>query len=380
MMDEGPSFDDAVAAFEAGFGRPPTLVASAPGRGNIIGEHTDYNQGFVLPMALQRRTTVLAAPAASDHSTIRSTAFDAVATVDLTRPLTPFDAIDPARFANYVLGVADEFVQRGHAIPNLDVLIASDVPLGAGLSSSAALEVAFARLLADLLGLNLDPSDLARLAQRAEHAFAGTPCGIMDQLTAACAEEHHALLIDCRDEQFQPLPLPPPDQASWLIIDTGVRHELASSEYAERRATCEAAAAVLDLDSLRDATLAMLDHEHLTPTQRKRAAHVITENTRTLLAAEALRQGDLTTLGDLMFQSHDSLRDVYVVSCPELDAIVDAARGLKGRDVYGARMTGGGFGGCAIVLCATEAVDRVADSLRPHARGTAGRALRHAFP
>ena len=355
--------DSARKAFQSRFDQPATLVASAPGRVNLIGEHTDYNEGFVLPMAIERRTIICAAPHETGPSRIYSEALDLEVAADFSVPLSPIAGNQPERFANYILGVVQQFIERGHPSPNLDLLIHSNVPLGSGLASSAAMEVAMATLLEQFLGLQLDPLEKARMCQQAEHTFANTPCGIMDQLIACKAQPDHALLIDCRDLQSHHIPLPVKSEAAWLIVDTGVKHELASGEYAERRATCEEVVGILDLPSLRVATLGMLEEEQLTEIQRKRAAHVITENTRTLLAAEALNASDLVTFGDLMFASHDSLRDLYVVSCPELDGIVETAREMKGEGVYGARMTGGGFGGCVIVLCHPAHCERVVQGI-----------------
>jgi galactokinase len=268
---------------------------------------------------------------------------------------------------SHVLGVADQFRQRGYVVPNLDALITSSVPIGAGLASSAALEVALATLLERALGVALAPLNKARMCQAAEHAFAGTPCGIMDMYISAAAREGQALLIDCRSEEARPVPA---DFArhggALLIVDTGVKHELASGAYAERRETCAQAAAALGRESLRGAAIEDLNIIGLSNAQRRRALHVISENTRTILAAEGLALGDLQRLGELMLNSHASLRDLYEVSCPELDAIVEAAAKMRkgGEGVFGARMTGGGFGGCAIVLCAAGAIDRVKDRVR----------------
>jgi galactokinase len=359
-MNSMPASQESIEAYRRRFGRAPRWAASAPGRVNLIGEHTDYNEGLVLPMAVDRRTHVLAATASGNASTIASATLGRAIEIDLSAPFEPLPRDRPGAFANYVLGVVHEFARLGHRAPNLDLLIDSDVPVGAGLSSSAALEVATATLLEAILTVRLAPMEKVRLCHRAEHAFPGTPCGIMDMYIATCATEGHALLIDCRTNEAAPIPLPPPDAAAVLVVDTGVRHELAASEYAERRATCEAAAKAIGVPALRDATLEMLRWHELAETPMKRAVHVITENSRTLLAAKALMQRDLTTFGDLLFDGHASLREMFAVSCPELDAVVDAAKTLKGRGVFGARMTGAGFGGCAIVMCEAAAAGEVA--------------------
>ena len=361
-----PDIDGQLAAagraFAARFGRPPRFAASAPGRVNLIGEHTDYNDGFVLPIAIDRQAVIVADTTGAPDSTLLAMDVNEAAQADLSRPLTPRE--EP-RWVNYLLGVGHQFLQRGRALPNLDLAFTSTVPIGAGLSSSAALEVAMATLLEQILGGQLDPVDKALLCQRAEHAFPGTPCGIMDMFIATMARPDHALLIDCRSNDARPIRMPPPEQAALLIADTGVQHELAAGIYAARRATCEQAAARLGLAALRDATAEMLEDAGLTQIEHQRAVHVVRENERTLRAAQLLEAGDVETFGELMFQSHASLRYLYEVSCPELDTLIDAARALRdeGLGVYGARMTGGGFGGCAIVLCHPEAIEATAHRL-----------------
>jgi len=285
--------------------------------------------------------------------------------VDLRRPLTP----RRGRPVNYLLGVADAFQKRGVGEPlhNLDALVTSNVPIGAGLSSSAAVEVAFATLLERSLNARITPLQKAQLCQAAEHAFPGTPCGIMDMYVSAAAKRDHALLIDCRSLRAQQAPFDLQElDAALLVIDSGVKHELASGEYAKRRCACEEVAAALGVPSLREATIESLNVTGLSSVQRRRALHVIAESARTLLAAEALVVRDLGRFGQLMFDSHASLRDLYEVSCAELDALVDTAKALRqrGRGVYGARMTGGGFGGCAIVLCAGAAANEIIEHMR----------------
>lgn len=346
---------NAMHLFTTKYGRQPTVAALAPGRINLIGEHTDYNDGFVLPMAIDRFTVIVADAHAGDASHLFSASLDQDHIVDLRAPLPPLRG----QWVNYLLGVADQFMRQGHRLCNMDALITSDIPIGAGLSSSAALEVAFALMLNHLLNARLVPMDIALLCQRAEHAFPGTPCGIMDMLTATHARADHAMLIDCRSNDIQYLPMPPVESVTVLVMNTGVRHELADSAYADRRRTCEAAARILGLPSLRDATVAMARDERLSAMHRRRVLHVVAENTRTVLAAQALASGDMKTLGALMFASHESLRDLYGVSCDELNVVVEAAREMQGRGIFGARMTGGGFGGCAIALCRTDAVDAV---------------------
>ncbi len=351
-----------IDVFNARYHRQPRFAASAPGRVNLIGEHTDYSEGFVLPIAIDRRTVMVADLAQSPRSNLYAVDLGETIAVDLTRQLSP---LGDGHWANYLLGVAQQFRERGFSPPNLDIAVTSTVPIGAGLSSSAAVEVAVATLLEHITGARLDPTDKALLCQKAEHTFPGTPCGIMDMLIAATAKPDHAQLIDCRDNSTTHIRLPDREQASLLVADTQVKHSLADGGYAQRRATCVEVARKLGVNALRDATTRMLQQSDLTPEQRRRAEHVVNENARTQSAAEALESGNLESFGDLMFQSHDSLRDLYEVSCPELNTIVDSARRMRqdGMGVFGARMTGGGFGGCAILYCAPDAIAQVSQIL-----------------
>jgi galactokinase len=382
----------ATRALTARFAGPPRFAASAPGRVNLIGEHTDYNDGFVLPIALDRRAVIVAdRTTASPRSTLLALDLERSAEADFTRPLER-DTDQP--WANYLLGVADQFRRRGANLPNIELALTSSIPLGAGLSSSAAIEVAMATLLEQMLGVELDPVEKALLCQEAEHIFAGTPCGIMDMFVATMARPGHALLIDCRSHEARPIRMPPTDEAIVLIVDTGIRHELAGGAYAARRATCRQAAARLAVKALRDARIDDLAEAALTQDEHRRATHVILENERTCQAAECLEAGDVARFGELMFQSHESLRYLYEVSCPELDTIVDAARGLRdaGLPLFGARMTGGGFGGSAIVFCPPRAAGTIVDRLRRAFReahghepaalntGAAGSARTHSIP
>lgn len=341
------------------FGGPATLGARAPGRVNLIGEHTDYNDGFVCPVALDRACFAVASSAPAPRVlAIRSADAPDPARLDLSAPLTP-DLPLPA-WARYVAGVAAEFQERGVELPSLNIAFASDVPLGSGLSSSASLEVAAAALLADAAGVRIEQLELARLCQRAEHRFAGVPCGIMDQLASVCGRRGSAMRIDCRSLEVVHVPLP--EDARLIVADSGVRHELASGAYAQRRRTCAAAADALGVRSLRDATTDSVERsDRLGDEQRRCARHVTAENARVLGFEAALRRGDLAAAGGLMNASHDSLRDDYRVSCAELDGLVEAARALPG--VFGSRMTGGGFGGCTVTLCSRPVVGEVASAL-----------------
>jgi galactokinase len=323
-------------------------VFSAPGRVNIIGEHTDYNEGFVLPMAIDRRTFVAIAPREDRILRVASLALDD----EVEFKLDELSDLSEHRWAKYVAGVAWTMELRGTALHGADLLIDSDVPIGSGLSSSAALEVAAGKALTTISGASLEPRELALAAQKAEHDFVGARVGIMDQLAATLGRKGHALLIDCRSLETKHISLANL-KAAIVVCNTNVKHELASSAYNQRRAECEHGVDLLrahlpEIRALRDVSLA--DFEKYAPELpepvRRRCRHVVTENDRTLRAAAALGQGDCRQLGQLMRQSHESLRDDYEVSCRELDLIVEIASLQNG--VTGARMTGGGFGGCTI--------------------------------
>lgn len=348
--------DRAAELFEKCFGHAPRWVAAAPGRVNLIGEHTDYNHGFVLPMAIDRYTVAAGDRASGSGITLHSLTAGETASFP-ARP--PMRRGAPA-WSNYVRGVVHGFQQRGK-IGGFNAVIDSEIPLCGGLAGSAALEVATATLLEAMMRLPLEPQAKAELCQRAEHDFAGVPCGIMDQFTAILAQEGHALLLDCRDCGATPVRLSDPS-VTVLIINTNVRHRLAGGEYARRRAQCEAAARALGVASLREVRFADLDaaHERLDPVTFRRVRHVVTENDRTLLAARALQARQWEMAGQLMYQSHASLREDYEVSCAELDVVVEIAQKLgTGGGVWGCRMTGAGFGGCAVGLVRTEAVKTI---------------------
>lgn len=346
-------------AFAARFGRPAAGCTQAPGRVNLIGEHTDYNDGFVLPIAINRRTLAAWAPREDRTIHLASAQQDQPAEIDLDATLAPGE---PA-WANYPKGVADGLIDRGTKLAGCDILFESDVPLGGGLSSSASLEVAAAlALLAAADAAAPADTELARLCQRAEHDFAGAPCGIMDQSISIMARPGQALLLDCRTNDTRHVPFNDPELVL-LVVNTEVKHTLNDGGYAARRDQCYAAAERLGVSSLRDATAeqvaaaeAKLDEKEFT-----RARHVVGEIARTLAACDALAAGDYPAFGELMYASHASLRDDYEVSCDELDTIVERAAAQDG--VYGARMTGGGFGGCAIVLARKPAADAVADAI-----------------
>jgi galactokinase len=359
-----PLIDRAAALFADHFDRSPTVAGIAPGRVNLIGEHTDYNDGFVLPLALERRTIMVAGPNHSQRCR--------VVAGDLDQEMTTFlldDSLAPgkAAWANYVKGVVAMFRRNGQPVPAFDAVVVSDVPLGGGLSSSAALEVATASAIEQLTGVMIDPVHKALWSQAAEHEFANMPCGIMDQFISVMGRAGHAMLIDCRSHQTRQVRLDDPAVAV-LVINSNVKHELTGSEYPTRRKQCEQATQVLsrmfdDITALRDATMEQLDaaKDRLDPTVFQRARHVISENDRTTRAADALDRGDYGQAGRLMNESHRFLRDDYQVSCPELDTLAEAAWQCEG--VFGSRMTGGGFGGCTVSLIDSTRRDAIVEQI-----------------
>jgi len=343
-------------AFRELFGGGEPRLFRAPGRVNLIGEHTDYNGGFVLPMAIERGTTVAAAPREDRRVRAHSVNLGSTAEFDLDRPGRPRRGV----WFDYVEGVAQALVRRGARLRGADLVVESDVPAGAGLSSSAALEVSTGMALAAVSGASVERVELALAGQEAEHTYVGTMCGIMDQLTSACGREGHALLIDCRSLETTAIPLDTTETVV-VVCDTRVKHELASSAYNERRADCERGVELLRrvlpaVTALRDVSVEDLQRYGgcLPEIIRRRCRHVVTENARTLRAAGALRAGCMEEMGRLMWQSHESLRDDYEVSCAELDALVEIAAGVEG--VAGARMTGGGFGGSTVNLVSRRAL------------------------
>ncbi len=352
----------AAKQFQQAYGAPPRWIAAAPGRVNVIGEHTDYNDGFVLPMAIERYTVIAAAPSGSKQIQLRSTANDQPANIDLSKPMKPFPK---GTWANYPAGVISRFLAQKLEPAGFNALIDSTVPLGGGLSSSAALEVAMATLLEVITGKALDPVEKALLCQKAEHEYAGVPCGIMDQFISVMGKPDHLLLLDCRTRQPELVPMSDPSVAL-LITNTNVKHELGSGEYAKRRAQCEAAAKILGVSSLRDASAAQLAAAkgRMEDVVFRRARHVIGEIERTTRAVGEIRKSNWPAAGELMHASHRSLRDDYEVSCAELDAVVEIAAdiGQKGG-VFGCRMTGGGFGGCTVALVQEKAVDDISKKI-----------------
>ena len=338
----------------ASFNHAPDLTVQAPGRVNLIGEHTDYNGGFVLPCAIDRGTVVVARR--RDDTTVRAIAADIAGEIDL---FELDGAIAPeGGWRDYVRGVVLMLTGAGLA-RGADLAIAGDIPQGAGLSSSASLEVGIATALDALHEMDLGPARIARLAQAAENDFVGCACGIMDQLIAARAQAGHALLIDCQSLECRPVPMP--EGLTVMVIESGVTRGLVGSAYNERRGQCAEAARHFGVAALRDVDRAMLESKSassLDPLVFRRARHVVTENAHTLAAADALADGDLRRLGMLMAQSHVSMRDDFEITVPAIDRLVDIAATAIGKE-GGARMTGGGFGGCVVALAPTAMVDVV---------------------
>lgn len=343
--------------FQAVFGREGRLYR-APGRVNLIGEHTDYNQGFVMPAAIDLYCWAAIAPRSDRQLRMHSSNLRDTVSVDL------YDKGMTRRgdWSDYVVGTALALQNRGHSLTGADILVNGEVPIGSGLSSSAAIEISTGYALLDLTGKKVDLVELAIAGHRAENDFVGAHVGMMDQFISSHGLADHALLLDCRTLQAKPLPIPP--DVRLIVCNTGIKHELAGSEYNVRRLQCEEgvrllSAALPGIKALRDVTAAQLeDHKSLLPDQiYRRCRHVVTEDERVGHAAEALSQGNLAELGTLMAASHRSLRDDYQVSCAELDIMVEIAGEQPG--VIGARMTGGGFGGCTINLVQQESADSV---------------------
>ncbi len=343
-------------AFVERYGQPPEFVSIAPGRVNLIGEHTDYNDGFVLPVAINFHTAVTVTPRTDDR--LEATALDeADSVVRFALPDTAqFDEVAP--WSNYLRGVIEQLKQTG--IENLaaNLVVSGNVPLGAGLSSSAALEMALIHALTRVAGTSIQAERAAQLGQAAENEFVGCQCGIMDQLVSACGVASGALLIDCRSLAFEPVTLPV--DHTLLVINSNVQRGLVDGEYNLRRQQCERAAALLGVPALRDANLALLADRksRLDGDTYRRARHVITENQRTLAAGRALTDRDTRTVFDLMARSHDSMRDDFNITIPQIDALVTMIKEVVGQR-GGVRMTGGGFGGCVVALVADELVPSV---------------------
>lgn len=354
----------AYRTFTDRYASPPDTVWSAPGRVNLIGEHTDYNEGFVLPFALPARTAV-AASAVLTTSTEDSpfwTVWSEYADEEVTFTADQLSPGAVTGWATYVASVVWALREAGVAVPSARLALATDVPLGAGLSSSAALECAVLAALVELANADLPRTDWPRIAQRAENAYVGVPCGIMDQTASTLCQAGHALFLDCRSGEMTQVPFDLASQGlAILVVDTRAPHRLVSGEYAARRATCEQAARTLGIPALRDVTdlddaLARLPDE----VSRRRVRHVVTENERVRQTVALLNAKDARGIGPLMTASHASMRDDYEITVPEVDTAVESA--LQ-AGAYGARMTGGGFGGCVLALVDADATDRVAHAV-----------------
>jgi galactokinase len=334
------------------FNTEPLLVRS-PGRINLIGEHTDYNEGFVLPAAIDKEMVL--AVAKNDTRSCRLYSFDYSASAEFK-----LENLQPSEngWANYILGVVDQLQKAGHRIGGFDCVFGGNIPIGAGLSSSAALECGTAYALIQLFGLEVDKTSIAKFAQKAEHSFAGVQCGIMDQFASVMGKENHAIRLDCRSLEFSYFPI---KLGNYQIVlcDTQVKHSLASSEYNTRRKECETGVAVVksrypEVESLRDINLQMLEEMQgqLDPVVYKRCSYIIEENERLLRGCELLEKGDIAGFGAKMYGSHEGLSAKYEVSCPELDFLVAYTKDKP--YIVGARMMGGGFGGCTINLVAQD--------------------------
>ncbi len=353
-----------VDLFKERFGTEPTAIAIGPGRVNLIGEHTDYNDGFVLPVALKRDVRIVFRPRMDRHVRIYSAEYDGAFEFDLDQTIYDKQVL----WANYMQGVAWALQEAGPTLTGIDAVVSGNVPKASGLSSSAALEIATAT--AFLYASNeldqLSGPQVAKVAQRAENKFVGVNCGIMDQFISMLGKEGNALLIDCRSLAYELVPMP--ENASLVIGNTKASRSLASSAYNERRRECEEGVAILqtvlpDIQALRDVSSAELEAHKalLSPVVYRRCRHVVTENERVMQTIAALRQGDLAEVGRLMNASHDSLRDDYEVSSEALDVMVDAMRHTPG--CYGARLTGAGFGGCTVALIEPGAEQAIADEI-----------------
>ena len=328
--------------FHSLFGRPPTVTADAPGRVNLIGEHTDYNGGFVLPTCIPQRTQVELAPRADQRVRVASSGVSAAVEEYL------LGSEQPRRdWLDYVQGVTQLLARDGHCLGGFDARIASNVPVGSGLSSSAALTVSLMRGLRAAFGLGIDDLQIARTAQRVENQFVGAQVGIMDPMVCSLGDDSHALFIDARDFSHERVPLP--RNAELVVINSGLAHQHSAGDYNTRRQECERACALLGVRQLRELTMADLPRLSMLPdVLARRVRHVITENDRVLAAVDALRRGELEKVGRLFYESHDSQRDDYQVSIPPIDILVHLAR--SDGEIYGARLTGGGFGGSVVLL------------------------------
>lgn len=360
--------DQITNLFQENFGQPPAHIASAPGRVNLLGEHVDYNDGFVLPAAIDRATYIAFSPTTSHHTTLVAADFNEQASFSprTISTKTQTDSTPLPEWAHYPAGVMWALLEEGLSIPAMNAVYASNVPRGSGLSSSASVEMAFIIAWQTLGGWTLPPVRRALLGQKAENQYVGVNSGIMDQFASACGVENKLLLLDCRSLAWKTLPWP--EHVAIVIADTAVRRKLTSGEYNKRRASCEEAVRLLKQDlpnirALRDVSVKDFNRlsGKLPDVVAKRARHVVEEIERSKQAPALLEVGDIQNFGSLMNECHISLRDLYEVSCPELDTMVRIAQAIQG--CYGARLTGAGFGGCTVNLVAYEIVDTFALTL-----------------
>lgn len=364
------SADTITPHFERFFGHKPQIISAAPGRVNLIGEHTDYNNGFVLPMALERINVVAVAPSLTGQHRWIGSLKDSPITLSSEEASTPGEPF----WSNYVRGVICMLKRRGIEVPPVDMLVDTNVPYGGGLSSSAAFEVSACTALSALCGVDISPTERALIGQETEHEFVHVPCGIMDQFISANGKKDHALMLDCKDLSYRHIPMMDPE-VSVLVIDSAVKHSLADGGYAARRKNCEDSCAILGIPSLREATLELLEENKnkLGDLCYRRARHVVAENMRVATFAAALERGDWEAAGIAMRGSHASLRDDFEVSCAEVDTLVALSYTIpSASSVYGARMTGGGFGGCIVALVKSEVVEQVAQEMLEGYRETLG--------
>ena len=345
------------------FGHQPTHFFQAPGRVNLIGEHTDYNDGFVLPCAIDYQAMIAASPRDDQKVVATAHSFDGqVSEFELSLPIAHSEE---AFWSNYVRGVATVLLEKGMDLKGVNIAIIGNVPQGAGLSSSACLEVVTGLTLTRMAGLEVSLKELALIGQQAENEFVGCKCGIMDQMISACGKEDHAMLLDCRSLDTRLVSIP--TNAAVVIINSNVKRGLVDSEYNTRREQCEAAAKYFGVKALRDITLAQLEAAKgdLDDLTFRRARHVVTENDRTEAAAEVLAVGDLVAMGELMARSHASMRDDFEITVPAIDAIVEIVKNVIGSE-GGVRMTGGGFGGCVVALVPQDKVIAVKQAVEQH--------------
>ena len=345
------------------FGHQPTHFFQAPGRVNLIGEHTDYNDGFVLPCAIDYQAMIAVSPRDDQKVVATAHSFDGqVSEFELSLPIAHSEE---AFWSNYVRGVASVLLEKGMDLKGVNIAIIGNVPQGAGLSSSACLEVVTGLTLTRMAGLDVSLKELALIGQQAENEFVGCKCGIMDQMISACGKEDHAMLLDCRSLDTRLVSIP--TSAAVVIINSNVKRGLVDSEYNTRREQCEAAAKYFGVKALRDITLAQLEAAKgdLDDLTFRRARHVVTENDRTEAAAEVLAVGDLVAMGELMARSHASMRDDFEITVPAIDAIVEIVKNVIGSE-GGVRMTGGGFGGCVVALVPQDKVVAVKQAVEQH--------------